>query len=122
MWVDSNGIFHTTSMPDFSPLVGDSAVTFVCKSRRRTRKVIQQLVEEEEERFYDEASTIADIALHGTALAFPPGPVLGAVKSVDDFRTGLAQISLTWQLDAVVAIDELLGRTAWPSLRARARL
>lgn len=109
MWVDEAGVFQTTSLPDPALLIGESAVLLVRNSKGLKRRKLQRLVDIEEDRFMEEAQNISDIASFGSMLPYPSRPVLGKMSKISDLRTELPRVSLTWRLDAILAIDELIG-------------
>ncbi|MFC6706019.1 hypothetical protein [Flexivirga alba] len=109
MWVDSEGVFHTASLPDPALLIGASMVDFIRNSGLLKRARIQRIVDKEEERFLEDARSAVDIAAYGTDRPYPPHPVFGTVTNVRELRAGLEAVSMTWRLDAIVTIDEMLG-------------
>jgi hypothetical protein len=111
MWIDADGVAHSVALPDPSDLMSVEFRTGLDDLLTRESTAVSQIVEDEEDRFFDEdLTTLADVekesAFEGLA---PPRSVLdGHVGAPDDVRTAIANADWRWRLDVICALDDYI--------------
>lgn len=108
MWTDSDGVMHTVALPVPTDLMDEEFRTTLSSLAARQNDLADQL-EELEESLYEDLPSKVETPSSDHIEAAPPRSLLrGRVDSADELHDRVRSLDPVWQLDAVLAIGDVL--------------
>lgn len=108
MWTDSDGVMHTVALPDPTDVMDEEFRSTLLTLAAGENDLADQL-EGLEESLYEELPSRVESPSSDHVEAAPPHRLLrGRIESVHDLHACVRQLDPVWQLDAVLAIGDVL--------------
>lgn len=108
MWLDDAGVAHTVALPDPTDVMADEFRAGLDTLLATDREAVRDAVEQRQDRLLAAGWADLDTPADLVGAAPPEGLLRGAVSTVRHVEAALDGVSLQWQLDVLLALDDYL--------------